>query len=98
MRPRSLRERISARDVAAAGTGRNGVALVFERLVVKEQRATSSVRVPWNAFGVVNYGTTLAKLQGSLISTGAEVVAVTAIGAAFGSTKLAPELKPNRSP
>ena len=50
MRSRSLRKRISARDVAAAGTGRNGVALVFERLVVKEPGPALPVRVPWNAF------------------------------------------------
>ena len=41
---------------------------------------------------VVTYGATLANLRGFLISTGAEVVAATAIGAAYGSTKLAPEL------
>src|SRR5438034_6705641 len=41
---------------------------------------------------VVTYGSTLANLRGFLISTGAEVVAATAIGAAYGSTKLAPEL------
>ena len=41
---------------------------------------------------VVTYGATLANLRGFLISTGAEVVAATAIGAAYGSTKLAPEI------
>jgi hypothetical protein len=41
---------------------------------------------------VVTYGATLANLRGFLISTGAEVLAATAIGAAYGSTKLAPEL------
>jgi len=41
---------------------------------------------------VVTYGATLANLRGFLISTGADVVAATAIGAAYGSTKLAPEL------
>src|SRR5207245_479494 len=40
---------------------------------------------------VVTYGATLANLRGFLISTGAEVLAATAIGAAYGSTKLAPE-------
>ena len=42
---------------------------------------------------VVTYGATLANLRGFLISTGAEVVAATAIGAAYGSTKLAPEIR-----
>ena len=41
---------------------------------------------------VVTYGSTLANLRGFLISAGAEVVAATAIGAAYGSTKLAPEI------
>ncbi len=41
---------------------------------------------------VVTYGATLANLRGFLISTGAEVVAATAIGAAYGSTKLASEI------
>ena len=41
---------------------------------------------------MVTYGATLANLRGFLISTGAEVVDATAIGAAYGSTKLAPEL------
>jgi hypothetical protein len=41
---------------------------------------------------VVTYGSTLANLRGFLISRGAEVLAGTAIGAAYGSTKLAPEL------
>jgi len=41
---------------------------------------------------VVTYGATLTNLRGFLISTGAEVVAATAIGAAYSSTKLAPEL------
>ena len=41
---------------------------------------------------VVTYGSTLANLRGFLISAGAEVLAATAIGAAYGSTKLAPEL------
>ena len=41
---------------------------------------------------VVTYGATLANLRGFLLSTGAEVIAATAIGAAYGSTKLAPEL------
>jgi len=40
---------------------------------------------------VVTYGATLANLRGFLISTGADMVAATAIGAAYGSTKLAPE-------
>jgi hypothetical protein len=41
---------------------------------------------------VVTYGATLANLRGFLISKGAEVVAATTIGAAYGSTKLTPEL------
>ena len=41
---------------------------------------------------VVTFGASLANLRGHLASAGAEVVAATAIGAAYGSTKLAPEL------
>jgi len=40
---------------------------------------------------VVTYGATLTNLRGFLVSTGAEVVAASAIGAAYGSTKLEPE-------
>jgi len=40
---------------------------------------------------VVTFGASVANLRGFLVSSGAEVVAATAIGAAFGSTKLAPE-------
>ncbi|MCI0537751.1 MAG: hypothetical protein L0Z50_21260 [Verrucomicrobiales bacterium] len=40
---------------------------------------------------VVTYGATLANLRGFLVAAGAEVVAATAIGAAYGSTKLAPD-------
>jgi len=40
---------------------------------------------------VVTYGSTLANLRGFLVSTGAEVVAASAIGAAYASTKLEPE-------
>jgi hypothetical protein len=40
---------------------------------------------------VVTFGASLANLRGFLISFGAEVVAATTIGAAYGSTKLAPE-------
>lgn len=40
---------------------------------------------------VVTFGASLANLRGLLVSVGAEVVAATAIGAAYGSTKLAPE-------
>jgi hypothetical protein len=40
---------------------------------------------------VVTFGASLANLRGFLVSTGAEVVAATAIGAAYGSTKLAPD-------
>ena len=40
---------------------------------------------------VVTYGATLANLRGFLVSAGAEVAAATALGAAYGSTKLAPE-------
>jgi hypothetical protein len=40
---------------------------------------------------VVTFGASLANLRGFLIATGAEVAAATAIGAAYGSTKLAPE-------
>ena len=38
---------------------------------------------------VVTFGASLANLRGFLVSSGAEVVAATAIGAAYGSTKLA---------
>ena len=41
---------------------------------------------------VVTYGATLANLRGFLVAAGAEVVVATTIGAAYGSTKLAPEL------
>ena len=40
---------------------------------------------------VVTFGASVANLRGFLVSSGAEVVAATAIGAAFGSTKLAAE-------
>ena len=40
---------------------------------------------------VVTYGASLANLRGFLAAKGVEVVAATAIGAAYGSTKLAPE-------
>jgi hypothetical protein len=40
---------------------------------------------------VVTYGASLANLRGFLVSAGAEVAVATAIGAAYGSTKLAPE-------
>jgi hypothetical protein len=40
---------------------------------------------------VVTFGASLANLRGFLVSSGAEVVAATAIGAAYGSTKLRPE-------
>jgi hypothetical protein len=40
---------------------------------------------------VVTFGASLANLRGFLVSSGAEVVAATAIGAAYGSTKLAPD-------
>ncbi len=40
---------------------------------------------------VVTFGASVANLRGFLVSSGAEVVAATAIGAAYGSTKLAPE-------
>lgn len=40
---------------------------------------------------VVTFGASLANLRGFLVSTGAEVVAATALGAGYGSTKLAPE-------
>ena len=40
---------------------------------------------------VVTYGATLANLRGFLVTAGADVVAATTIGAAYGSTKLAPE-------
>jgi hypothetical protein len=40
---------------------------------------------------VVTFGASLANLRGFLVSSGAEVVAATAIGAGYGSTKLAPE-------
>jgi hypothetical protein len=39
----------------------------------------------------VTFGASLANLRGFLVSGGAEVVAATAIGAAYGSTKLAPD-------
>lgn len=41
---------------------------------------------------VVAFGASLANLRGFLVSSGAEVVAATTIGAAYGSTKLAPEV------
>jgi len=41
---------------------------------------------------VVTYGATLANLRGFLVAAGADVVVATTIGAAYGSTKLAPEL------
>jgi hypothetical protein len=63
VRPRSLRARLSAFDVAAVGTGRNGVVLVFESLVVKEQEAPSPVRVPWNAFPDVIVHSSIYKLK-----------------------------------
>ncbi len=63
MRPRSLRARFSARDVAAAGTGRNSVVLVFERLVVTEQTTTLPVRVPWNGFPDVMVHSSISKLK-----------------------------------
>ena len=40
---------------------------------------------------VVTFGASFANLRGFLISAGAEVTAATVIGAAYGSTKLAPE-------
>jgi hypothetical protein len=40
---------------------------------------------------VVTFGASLANLRGFLVSNGAEVVAATVIGAAYGSTKLAPD-------
>ena len=40
---------------------------------------------------VVTYGAPLTNLRGFLVSAGAEVAAATAIGAAYGSTKIAPE-------
>ena len=40
---------------------------------------------------VVTFGASLANLRGFLISAGAEVAVASAIGAAYGSTKLAPE-------
>lgn len=40
---------------------------------------------------VVTFGASLANLRGFLVSSGAEVVAATVIGAGYGSTKLAPE-------
>ncbi len=40
---------------------------------------------------VVTFGASLANLRGFLVLSGAEVVAATAIGAAYGSTKLAPK-------
>jgi len=40
---------------------------------------------------VVTYGATLANLRGFLVASGAEVLAATAMGAAYGSTKLAPK-------
>ena len=63
MRPGSLRARFSACDVAAAGTGRNGVVLVFERLVVNEQGASLPVRVPWNGFPNVIVHSSIYKLK-----------------------------------
>jgi len=39
---------------------------------------------------VVTYGATLANLRGFLVSAGADVAVATTIGAAYGSTKLAP--------
>ena len=63
MRPRSLRARFSARDVAAAGTGRNSAVLVFERLVVIEQTATLPVRVPWDGFPDVIVHSSIGKLK-----------------------------------
>jgi hypothetical protein len=41
---------------------------------------------------VVTYGASFANLRGFLVATGAAVVVATAIGAAYGSTKLAPKL------
>ncbi len=41
---------------------------------------------------VVTYGASLANLRGFLIAMGARVVGATTIGAAYGSTKLTPEL------
>ncbi len=41
---------------------------------------------------VVTYGASLANLRGFLVTAGATVVGATTIGAAYGSTKLAPEL------
>ena len=41
---------------------------------------------------VVTCGATLANLRGFLVASGAQVLAATAMGAAYGSTKLAPEL------
>jgi hypothetical protein len=41
---------------------------------------------------VVTFGASFANLRGFLVASGAEVVAATAIGAAYGSTKLAPEV------
>ena len=38
---------------------------------------------------VVTYGATLANLRGFLVASGAQVLAATAMGAAYGSTKLA---------
>ena len=63
MRPRSLRARLSACDFAAAGTGRHVVALVFERLVVKEQGSALPVRVPWNRFPDVIVHSSIYKLK-----------------------------------
>ncbi|MCI0539294.1 MAG: phosphoribosyltransferase [Verrucomicrobiales bacterium] len=40
---------------------------------------------------VVTYGATLANLRGFLIAAGTKVIAATVIGAAYGSTKLAPD-------
>ncbi len=40
---------------------------------------------------VVTYGATLANLRGFLVASGAQVLAATAMGAAYGSTKLAPK-------
>ena len=40
---------------------------------------------------VVTYGASLANLRGFLIAAGTKVIAATVIGAAYGSTKLAPD-------
>ena len=41
---------------------------------------------------VVTFGASLANLRGFLVAAGTSVIAATAIGAAYGSTKLAPRL------